>query len=112
MVAVSGDEVVGLVGMLWPDERSIEEIEVEPLIVSGSHRGKGVGSMLLDAVIKRVEGKGIKYLTVRPVMRNVKALEFFRKRGFDKVGRVELFIDYTDREWKKNLSLLDLDFEY
>ena len=108
LVAVAGDTVVGLVGYLVAEE----EIEVEPLVVSRSHRSRGVGTMLLDAVVKRVEGSGIKFLTVRPVVRNKKALEFFRSRGFDKVGRIELFVDYTGGNWKKDLRLFELDFGY
>ena len=109
MVAVADGEVVGLVGYLVLGE---EEVEVEPIVVAESHRGKGIGSLLLDAVVSKFEGTGIKFLDVRPVLRNVKALEFFRKRGFDKLGRIELFIDYSDREWKKGLQIFDLDFEY
>jgi GNAT superfamily N-acetyltransferase len=108
LVAVIDGKVVGLIGYLVAEE----EVEVEPLIVSGSFRGRGVGSVLLDAVVKRVEGSGVKFLNVRPVARNLKALEFFRKRGFDKIGRVELFIDYTGGTWKEDLRLFDLDFGY
>ena len=107
-VAVAGGRIVGLVGYLVEDE----EVEVEPLVVTRSHRGRGIGSMLLDAAVKRLERTGIKFLTVRPVVRNTKALELFRTRGFDKVGRVELFIDYTGGSWKKDLRLFELDFGY
>lgn len=108
LVAVDGDEVVGLVGYLVEEE----EIEVEPLVVARSHRGKGIGSMLLNSVVDRVSNTGIKFLSVRPVARNKRAIQFFREKGFDKIGRVELFIDYTGREWKKDLSFLDLEFGY
>jgi ribosomal protein S18 acetylase RimI-like enzyme len=108
IVAVAGTTVVGLVGYMVEDE----EVEVEPLVVTRSHRGRGIGSMLLDEVVKRLERTGIRYLTVRPVVRNTKALEFFRSRGFDKVGRIELFIDYTSGSWKKDLRLFELDFRY
>lgn len=107
-VALDGDDVVGLAGYLLVEG----EAEVEPLVVRNTHRGRGIGTMLLDAVVRRLEGTGIKSLTVRPVMRNVRAIEFFRKRGFDKLGRVELFIDYTGSNWKKDLKLFDLEFEW
>ena len=107
-VAVASDTVVGLVGYLVEDE----EVEIEPLVVTRLQRGRGIGSMLLDAVVKRLERTGIKFLTVRPVVRNTRALEFFRSHGFDKVGRIELFIDYTDGNWKKDLRLFELDFGY
>jgi len=108
LVAVDGDQAVGLVGYLVQDE----EIEVEPLIVSKSYRGRGIGSMLLNSVVDRVSKTGIKFLSVRPVARNKKAVEFFRAKGFDKIGRVELFIDYTGREWKEDLKFFDLEFGY
>jgi GNAT superfamily N-acetyltransferase len=108
LVATDGDRVVGLVGFLVTEE----EVEVEPLIVAESHRGGGIGSMLVEAVVDRVGKMGIKFLSVRPVARNKKALEFFRSKGFDKIGRIELFIDYTGREWKDDLRFFDLDFGY
>jgi len=49
---------------------------------------------------------------VRPVARNKRALEFFRSRGFNKIGRVELFVDYTGKDWKEDLKLFDLEFGY
>jgi ribosomal protein S18 acetylase RimI-like enzyme len=107
-VATDGDMVVGLVGFLVTEE----EVEVEPLIVAESHRGRGIGSMLVESVVDRIGKTGIKFLSVRPVARNKKALEFFRSKGFDKIGRIELFIDYTGREWKDDLRFFDLDFGY
>lgn len=108
LVAVADGVVVGLIGSLVGEE----EIEVEPLVVSKAHRGKGIGSKLLDAAMKRAKGTGIKFLTVRPAARNIRALEFFRTRGFDKVGRIELFVDCKGGNWKKNLELFGLDYEY
>lgn len=108
LVAVDGNTVVGLVGYLADNE----EIEIEPLVVSASHRGRGIGSSMLNSVIQRAKNTNIKYISVRPVVRNKRALEFFRSRGFDKVGRVELFIDCEGSEWKKDLRLFELDFGY
>ena len=108
LVALDGGTVVGLTGYI-PAEG---EAEVEPLVVRRSHRGRGIGTMLMEALVRRLEGAGIKYLNVRPVARNVKAIEFFREHGFDKLGRVELFIDFTGGSWKKGLKLFDMDFEW
>ncbi|OGS42142.1 MAG: hypothetical protein A3K67_01095 [Euryarchaeota archaeon RBG_16_62_10] len=108
LVALARSKVVGFVGYM-PGE---DEVEVEPLIVSTSYRGKGVGTMLLDAVKDRLKDTGLKYLSVRLVARNKDAIEFFRKNGFDKVGRIELFIDLTCKDWEKGLKLFDMDFEY
>jgi len=108
LVAVDGRKIVGLTGYLVMEE----EIEVEPLIVAASHRGRGIGTKLLESLIAQVRGTGIKFLNVRPVARNKRALEFFRSRGFNKIGRVELFVDYTGKDWKEDLKLFDLEFGY
>ena len=107
-VAVCGGAVVGLTGYIMMGS----EAEVEPLVVSTEFRGRGIGTLLLEEVARRLKGTGIRYLNVRPVTRNIKALEFFRSHGFDKLGRIELFIDYTGQEWKKDLKLFDMEFEY
>jgi len=109
IVATIGSKVVGLVGYMGGEE----EFEVEPLIVSRDCRGKGIGTMLLNEVKKRVQKeKGTKYLSVRPVARNERAIKYFHSRGFDKIGRVELFIDFSERDWKKDLRLFETRFEY
>lgn len=108
LVAVVDGKVVGLAGYLVEDK----EVEVEPLVVSTAYRGRGVGSMLLETVVKRVTRMGVSFLTVRPVARNRRAIEFFRERGFDKVGHVELFIDCSGGRWKRGLKLFDQEFGY
>jgi ribosomal protein S18 acetylase RimI-like enzyme len=109
IVASIGSKVVGLVGYMEGEE----EFEVEPLIVSKDCRDKGIGTMLLNEVKKRVaKQKGVKYLSVRPVARNERAIEYFCSRGFDKIGRIELFIDFTGREWKKDFRLFERQYEY
>jgi ribosomal protein S18 acetylase RimI-like enzyme len=108
MVAIDGQKVVGLIGYLTEGE----EVEIEPLIVGASHRGMGIGTMMVNSVIKRVRGQGLKFLSVRPVARNKKAIKFFRQKGFDKIGRVEMFIDFSGRKWKDDLQLFDFEFGY
>jgi ribosomal protein S18 acetylase RimI-like enzyme len=109
IVATIGSKVVGLVGYMEVDG----EFEVEPLIVSEDCRAKGIGTKLLNEVTKRVQKKkGVKYLSVRPVARNERAIRYFHSRGFDKIGRIELFIDFTGRKWKEDLRLIERKFEY
>lgn len=108
-VATIGSRVVGLAGYMGGEE----ELELEPLIVSRDFRGKGIGTMLMNQVKMHVQNlKGVKYLSVRPVARNERAVDYFRSQGFDKIGRIELFIDFTGREWKKDLKLFERQFEY
>jgi GNAT superfamily N-acetyltransferase len=107
-VAVLGRKVVGLLGMIIDDE----EAEMEPVVVHHSHRGKGVGSALVRTAIKEAEKLGVKYLNVRPVARNAEAIKFFRTKGFENIGRIELFMDFSDKRWKTGIDLHDLPFRY
>jgi L-amino acid N-acyltransferase YncA len=107
-VAVIGGKVVGLLGMIIDDE----EAEMEPVVVHHSHRGKGVGGALVTTAINEAEKLGVKYLDVRPVARNAEAIKFFRAKGFENTGRIELFMDFSDKRWKKGIELHDLPFRY
>ncbi len=107
-VATEGLRVVGLSGYLINGNEAI----VEPLVVTQSRRGLGIGTKLLETLIGDLDRTAIKYLTVKPAARNAAAMAFFRKRGFDKLGMVELFMDFSGAEWKSGARLLDLDFEY
>jgi GNAT superfamily N-acetyltransferase len=107
-VAVIGGKVVGLLGMIIDDE----EAEMEPVVVHHSHRGKGVGSAIVRTAIKEAEKLGVKYLNVRPVARNAEAIKFFRAKGFENIGRIELFMDFSDKRWKTGIELHDLPFRY
>ena len=107
-VAVIGGKVVGFLGMILDDE----EAEMEPVVVHHSHRGKGVGSDLVGMAIKEAERLGVKYLNVKPVARNAEAIKFFRAKGFENIGRIELFMDFSDKRWKTGIEVHDLPFRY
>jgi len=107
-VAVIGGKVVGLLGMVVDDE----EAEMEPVVVRHSHRGRGVGSALVRTAVKEAEKLGVKYLNVRPVARNAEAIKFFRAKGFENIGRIELFMDFSDKKWKSGIEVLDIPFRY
>jgi GNAT superfamily N-acetyltransferase len=107
-VAIQDGSVVGLTGLMGEGE----EAEVEPLVVSEPDRRKGIGGSLLEFVVAEARRRGVRYLSVRPVARNVEAIGFFFNRGFVNVGHVELFMDLAEGEWRKGLRLFDLDFRY
>jgi len=110
-VAVLNAEVVGFVGLVTSAD-SEDDGEIEPLIVHRDHRGRGIGKGLTVFAAEAAKKLGVKYVTVRPVARNIEALGFFRNAGFDTVGRIELFMDLTGKEWKKGLELHGLKYEY
>lgn len=103
-VAVSDDAVVGLTGLI-PGEG---EAEIEPVVVSRSYRGSGVGRKLVETAMQAARDAGVKHLSVRPVGRNKDAILFFKNMGLDIVGHVELFMKLSPdakQDWQDGPEL-------
>jgi GNAT superfamily N-acetyltransferase len=107
-VAIYESQVVGFTGLIIEGEGA----EIEPFIVSKSHRQKGIGKQLMRRVINEARNKKIRVLNVKPVVRNRQAITFFYKQGFTKLGFVELFIDFSDRPWEQGPELFGYTFDY
>ena len=102
------DSVVGLVGLILKEEQA----EVEPLIVSKAYRGKGIGTRLVEHVISVAREKGVRFLDVKPVARNVSTVKFLYRRGFRNLGHMDLFIDLSDSAWKPGPRIFGCRFNY
>jgi GNAT superfamily N-acetyltransferase len=103
-VAEVRGETVGLGGLIVHDE----EAEVEPLVVASGFRCQGIGKSLLDHIIREARRFGVRFLSVRPVARNVGAVTWFVDAGFDLVGHIDLFQDLSvtsERKWKSRMIL-------
>ncbi len=107
-VASYNSEIVGLIGLIVKDN----DAEIEPLIVSKDYRHKKIGEQLVEKVISEARQISIKYLDVSPVARNSEAIGFFYRIGFRNMGKIEMFIDFTDKHWKTGLKLNDYDFNF
>jgi GNAT superfamily N-acetyltransferase len=110
-VAVHEGRVVGLAGLLVHGE----DAELEPVIVAAGLRGQGIGRELVRHLVEQARGLGARFLTVKPVFRNVRAMSFFAEAGFGLVGRVELFQDLkpeAGRTWRTDLILHGRPFGY
>jgi N-acetylglutamate synthase-like GNAT family acetyltransferase len=107
-VATCNAAVVGLVGLVVQDT----EAEVEPLIVHKEHRRHGVEGQLTQTVIAEARKLNIRFLSVKPVARNIQAIKFFHHRGFRTLGHTELFLDLSKSAWKPGPRLFDCDFTF
>jgi GNAT superfamily N-acetyltransferase len=110
-VAESRGQVVGLTG-LFDRGRSGE---VEPDLVAEAARGQGIGRMLIGRAVEEARARGYEYLAIRPVARNVAAIQRFHAAGFRALGgHVDLTMDLAPRrhEWLPGASLHGLDFDY
>lgn len=110
-VAEEEGNVVGLFSLSVEDQQA----EVEPIIISSTHRNVGLGKRLLRFAIAEAEDLGAVVLSVKPVARNVDAIRFFHRSGFTTVGHVQLFMwlgPSTPGQWKPGPKLFGLEFSF
>jgi GNAT superfamily N-acetyltransferase len=110
-VAELTGDVVGLTGLFDHGASG----EVEPVVVSERFRGTGIGRALIDHVVTEATQRGYEYLSIRPVARNVAAIERFHEAGFRTLGgHVDLTMDLKARRhgWLEGANLHGLDFRY
>ena len=104
-VAEVEGKVVGMAGLLV---HSKDEAEVEPVVVTAAHRSRGIGSLLVDRVVEETRKTGIRFLSIRPVVRNERALSLYVRLGFDTIGFIDLLQDLSnryDRKWKPGIEI-------
>jgi GNAT superfamily N-acetyltransferase len=110
-VAEAAGLAVGLTGLFDHGPSA----EVEPVIVADGFRGQGVGRLLIERVVTEAVARGYDYLAIRPVARNVTAIQRFYDAGFRTLGgHVDLTMDLVDRRhrWLDGAHLHGLDFRY
>jgi ribosomal protein S18 acetylase RimI-like enzyme len=97
--------VVGIAGLLIHPE---EGGEVEPVVVSLPYRSRGIGSMLTKHVVEEARKAEVRFLSVRPTARNIRAISLYVRLGFDLVGQIDLFQDLSSssgRKWKPGIEV-------
>lgn len=109
-VAEHDGHVIAMAGLLDHGE----EGEVEPIVVTREWRSTGVGSQLLDHVVQRARERGTRWLSIRPVARNERAIARFHASGFRTLGHVDMFMELgdSDRTWRSGISIHGLDLRF
>jgi GNAT superfamily N-acetyltransferase len=102
--------VVALTGLLVNGD----EAEVEPVVVTASLRSQGIGRQLIERMIEEARSRSIRFLSIRPVARNVEAIELFHEAGFRKLGHLDMFMHLGDdeRSFKEGVTVHGRDFSY
>ena len=88
-----GAGVVGFVGLVLDGRADSRAGEVEPVVVTASRRGEGIGRALLSYVAEQGRRRGLRQLTISPASRNVDAIRCLHAAGYDELARVTLAID-------------------
>ncbi|MEX1254955.1 MAG: GNAT family N-acetyltransferase [Dehalococcoidia bacterium] len=109
VVEVEG-AVAGLTGLLVNDD----EAEVEPVVVTAALRSRGIGRRLLERMIEEARSRSIRFLSIRPVARNVEAIALFHEAGFRTLGHLDMFMHLgnDEREFKQGVTVHGRDFSY
>ena len=110
LVEVDG-EVAGLTALVVHGE----EADVEPVIVTGEMRSRGLGSVLVGHARQQAAALGVRFLNVSPVARNVEAISFFAREGFTLTGHINLFQDLggeQPRFWRRGLTIHGNELSY
>ena len=103
--------VVGMAGLIVHGE----EAEIEPVIVTAACRSRRIGGKLVKEAVAYAKKHGIRFLSARPVARNVEAIHFFVDAGFDIVGQIDLFQDLASaagRQWKTGMVIHGKQLRY
>ena len=98
-------EILGWAALSSVSERCVYAGVAEVSVyVKSSARGKGVGSILLDALIKESEVNGIWTLTAGIFPENVSSIRLHEKAGFRVIG-VRERIGKMNGKWRDTLQL-------
>jgi hypothetical protein len=71
--------------------------------------------MLLENGVSEARARSVRYLSIRPVARNVEAIELFHEAGFQALGHLDMFIDLADdsrRSWRRGIVVHGRQFTY
>ncbi|HEU0303032.1 MAG TPA: GNAT family N-acetyltransferase [Gaiellaceae bacterium] len=108
-LATRGEEVVGMVGMIPGDGF----VELEPIVITETHRGAGIGRRLAECVIAEARKLGLRQVVTKPVARNESTIRFFHSLGFDALGQLELVLELRppgEQVWRPGAELADRPF--
>lgn len=104
--------VIGMHGLLVDGDHG----EIEPVVVTRAERSRGVGRQLLEHGLEEARRRGVRFLSIRPVARNVEAIACFLRAGFDVLGHIEMFTVLDDDDdahrWKDGVEIHGLRFRY
>ena len=110
-VAEQDDLVLGMAGLLTDGN----EAEIEPIVVRSDHRSRGIGSLLLERLKSEAKARGAGYLSIKPVARNIEAIQCFYRAGFSLLGHIDMFMDLSDgndQGWLDGVTIHGNTFRY
>lgn len=90
LVVEEKGEIIGYLSGFLISDIIGGEGELSELVISKKARGKGFGTKLVKEFLKIAEKKGINYIQLTTSKENKKAIEFYKKCGFEKSKQIWL----------------------
>jgi GNAT superfamily N-acetyltransferase len=110
MWVADDQDVVGFVGLVLVGRGGA----VDPIVVTGSRRGEGIGRALLSHVTEQARHRGLRELSISPALRNVEAIHCLHAAGYDVLTNITLSLCLNRRPggFREGLELHDRHFRY
>ncbi len=87
--AICEGKVIGFIGI----STVLDEAELNNIAVDDKYLRRGVATMLFDSAVKELEKRGVTLVMLEVRKSNEKAIRFYEKHGFVKVGERKNYYD-------------------
>jgi GNAT superfamily N-acetyltransferase len=106
----ANEGVVGFVGLILHGRAGA----VDPVVVTQTRRGQGIGRALIRYVGEQAHQRGMRELTISPALRNIEAIHCLNRAGFDAAATVTLALDLRGRDgqWRDGVDIHGERFRY
>lgn len=74
------------------------DLELKRIYLMSRLHGSGVGVALMDRVLARAQERGAERLVLGVYSANTRAIAFYRKAGFERIGEYQFFVGKTGYE--------------
>lgn len=83
-IAKAEDEIIGMVNLLYTVSTAYggRVALLEDMVIDPGHRGKGIGSVLIEFAMDYLKDQGCHRITLLSDIENCKAHKFYVKKGF------------------------------
>lgn len=92
IIAKQDEEILGFAGILT----IIDEANIMNIVTKKDKRNLGIGSLLLQSLLKISKEKNLKSITLEVNEKNIPAINLYEKFNFKKVGTRKKYYNNTD----------------
>ena len=103
--------LIGMAGLLLDED----DAQIEPIVIRSDFRSQGIGTRLLATLKAEAKARGAEFLSIRPVARNIEAIQCFFRAGFSLLGHIDMFMDLKSENnegWLDGVTIHGNKFRY